>query len=79
MPQLHLYVSNDLAEKIQQEAKTADMSVSRYLATLVKREVDNNWPDRFFEEVVGGWVSDPLPRPLQGEFEHRDELKPEPG
>lgn len=54
MPQLHLYVSNDLAQKIQQEAEAADMSVSGYLASLVKREVVADWPDRFFEEIVGG-------------------------
>ena len=77
MPQLHLYVSNDLAKRIQQEAQAADMSVSRYLANLVKREVVTDWPERFFEEVVGGWLADPLQRPIQGEFECREDLDPE--
>lgn len=77
MPQLHLYVSSDLANKIQQQAQAADMSVSRYLANLVKREVITDWPERFFEEVVGGWMGDPLQRPSQGEFENREELNPE--
>jgi len=77
MPQLHFYVSKDLAEKIQQEAKTADLSVSRYLANLVKREVATDWPERFFDEVVGGWRGDPLQRPPQGEFELREPLNPE--
>ena len=77
MPQLHLYVSNDLAKKIQQEAQAADMSVSRYLASLVKREVITDWPERFFEEVVGGWMGAPLQRPPQGEFERREDLDPE--
>jgi hypothetical protein len=77
MPQLHLYVSDDLAEKIKHEAQAADMSVSRYLANLVKREVFTNWPEMFFEEVVGGWVCDPLQRPPQGEFERRESLDPE--
>ena len=79
MPQLHLYVPYDLAEKIQQEAQAADMSVSRYLANLIKREVAADWPERFFEEVVGGWKGDPLQRPPQGEFEHREYLDPELG
>ncbi|MGD2158055.1 MAG: hypothetical protein PVG32_14360 [Anaerolineales bacterium] len=77
MPQLHLYVSDDLAEKIKHEAQAADMSVSRYIANLVKREVFNDWPEMFFEEVVGGWVGDPLQRPPQGEFERREFLDPE--
>ena len=76
MPQLHLYVSNDLAKKIKQEAQAADMSVSRYLAHLVENEVSTDWPERFFEEVVGGWIGDPLQRPPQAEYEHRESLEP---
>ena len=53
------------------------MSVSRYLANLVEREVITDWPERFFEEVVGGWKGDPLQRPSQGEFERREDLDPE--
>jgi hypothetical protein len=45
----------ELAERIQQEAKAAVMSVSRYLANLVKREIVTDWPEGYFEEVVGGW------------------------
>ena len=78
MPQLHLYVSNDLAKKIQQEAQAVDMSISRYLANLVEREVGTDWPERFFEEVIGGWLGDPLQCPPQGEFENREFLDPEP-
>ena len=78
MPQLHLYVSNDLAKKIQQEAQAVDMSISRYLANLVEREIVTDWPKRFFEEVVGGWMGDPHQRPPQGEFENREYLDPEP-
>ena len=77
MPQLHFYVSNDLAEKIKQAAQVADVSVSRYLANLVKREVAADWPEYFFEEVVGGWVGEPLQRPPQGELEDREYLDPE--
>ena len=77
MPQLHLYVSNNLAQKIQQEAEAADMSVSGYLASLVKREVVTDWPESYFEEVVGGWMGDPLQRPPQGEFELRENVDPE--
>jgi hypothetical protein len=77
MPQLHLYVSKDLAEKIKQEAQAADMSVSSYLANLVKREVVSDWPEKFFEEVVGKWAGDPLVRSPQGEFERREFLEPE--
>ena len=55
MPQLHLYVSEDLAEKIREQAEASGSSVSGYLAKLVRREVPQGWPEGFFERVVGGW------------------------
>jgi hypothetical protein len=76
MPQLHFYVPEDLAEKIRQEAEAANMSVSRYLASLVKREVISGWPDDFFDKVVGGWQGVPLERLPQGEYEHRESIDP---
>jgi len=75
MPQLHFYVPNDVAEKIRQEAEAANMSISRYLASLVKREVASGWPVGFFDEVVGGWQGDPIARPPQGEFEVRETIE----
>jgi hypothetical protein len=43
---------------------------------LVKREVQTEWPERFFEEVVGGWSGERLLRASQGEYEERDTLEP---
>jgi hypothetical protein len=40
----------------------------------VELDAVNEWPKRFFEEVVGGWQGDPLERPEQGHAEHRDRL-----
>jgi hypothetical protein len=31
--------------------------------------IDEEWPEGFFEEVVGGWKGEPLERPDQGWFE----------
>ncbi|WP_313934840.1 MULTISPECIES: DUF2281 domain-containing protein [unclassified Nostoc] len=32
------------------------------------------WMPGFFEEVIGGWVGEPLERPEQGEYETREAL-----
>lgn len=74
MPQLHFYIPQDLAERIQQEAQAAKKSVSSYLAELVKREMAPTWPDGFFEDVVSGWLGEDLQRPPQGEYEQRTAL-----
>lgn len=33
-----------------------------------------SWTPGFFEEVIGGWVGEPLQRSEQGEYEIREEL-----
>lgn len=79
MPQLHLYVTNALAQKVKQKAQQSGLSTSKYLAELIKRDVGSGWPDAFFAEVVGGWQGETLERPSQGEFELRDSLVPTNG
>ena len=74
MPQLHLYVPKELAAEIARQARARGVSVSRYLADLVRREVGGGWPEGFFDEVPGGWVGEPLERPDQGTYELREEL-----
>lgn len=73
MPQLHLYVDDALSEALHREAAAAGASLSRYLATLVQRELHRGWPDGWFEAVVGGWQG-PLDRADQGEYESRQAL-----
>ncbi len=68
MPQLHCYVPDDLAKRLQAKAQQSHLSVSKYLALLIKKEVDNQWPEGYFE-LFGSWQGDPLKRPPQGEYE----------
>ena len=74
MPQLHLYVPDEVAETAKARAKAARKSLSSYLADLVIKEIAGEWPEGFFEEVVGGWQGDPLKRAGQGRAESRDRL-----
>jgi hypothetical protein len=74
MPQLHLFFPVEVAETAKARAKAAGKSLSSYLADLVVNEVAGEWPEGFFEEVVGGWKGEPLVRPKQGRAERRDRL-----
>ncbi len=65
MPQLHLYVPDEVAEKLRQLAEARSMSLSKYLAEIVQRETRTGWPKGYFEEVAGGWI---------GDFEEPEEL-----
>jgi hypothetical protein len=74
MPQLHLYVPDEIADAAKARAKAEGKSLSSYLADLVVSEVAGEWPNGFFERVVGGWKGDPLERPKQARAERRDRL-----
>jgi hypothetical protein len=72
MPQLHLYVPDGVANLVRQRARARKMTVSGYLAELVRREVATRWPTDFFDTVVGGWSGKPLRRPPKARSEARD-------
>lgn len=76
MSQLHCYVPEEIARQAQRRAEQAGLSLSRYLAELVKRDAANadGWPEGYFE-LFGAWQGEPLERPPQGEFEERIALE----
>jgi hypothetical protein len=78
MPQLHVYVSDAIAREARRRAEAEGLSVSRYLARLVQREIGPGWPDGYFESVVGAWEGEPLERAPQGEPESRDPIRTSP-
>ena len=67
MSQLHCYVKDELAKRFQEKAALAHLSVSKYLATLVEREVKNQWPGGYFE-LFGNWRGDPLERSVADDY-----------
>lgn len=66
MPRLNFHVPEDIAEAAKRKAKAAGKSLSSYIADLVMHDVGGEWPEGFFEEVVGGWKGEPLERTDQG-------------
>jgi hypothetical protein len=73
MPQLHCYVTDELAEKLWEKARKSHLSISRYLALLVEQGVENQWPGGYFE-LFGKWKGEPLERPAQGAYEQREDF-----
>ncbi|MEA3411420.1 MAG: hypothetical protein U9R74_07760 [Pseudomonadota bacterium] len=74
MAQLHFYVPDEVAKEIRRRAQQSRLTVSRYLAELVKRETLNEWPEDYFEHVTGQWKGEPLLREPEGEYEDRPGL-----
>jgi hypothetical protein len=71
MPQLHLYVPQDVADELRRRAEAEGMSTSKYLASLVESRVEPAWPANWFERVVGGWQGE-LERAPAGALEDRE-------
>ena len=62
MPRLHLYLPEELAEKVRWRAATEGRSISAYWADLVEKQIADTWPEDYFDNVVGGWVGEPVVR-----------------
>ncbi len=71
MPQLHLYVSESMANAVRRRAESRGQSISRFLSEVVHREMGQGWPDGFFEDVIGGWKGLQPERPSDA-FEERE-------
>ena len=79
MPQLHLYVPDTTAELLKRRAEERGLTLSKYLAELVRQEVDDEeWPEGFFEDVLGAWEGE-LRRSPQGLYEEREDLSDDIG
>lgn len=74
MAQLHVYLPDETADRVRERAVARGLSVSRYLAEVVAKEIRSEWPVGFFERVVGAWAGTPLERAPQGEPERREAL-----
>lgn len=79
MPQLHLYVPDTTAELLKRRAEERGLTLSKYLAEVVRKEADaEEWPEGFFEDVLGAWEGE-LQRPPQGLYEEREDLSDDVG
>jgi hypothetical protein len=74
MAQLHFYVPSEVEDQLRRRADAAGLTLSRYIAQIVRKEIGSGWPDGFFEEVAGGWSGPAQERGDQGTAEVRDRL-----
>ena len=53
MPQLHCYVPETIAQQLRRQAAKTGLSMSAYLAELVKHDVGTGWPEGFESALFG--------------------------
>ncbi|MCA1777965.1 MAG: hypothetical protein LC637_00875 [Xanthomonadaceae bacterium] len=75
MAQLHCYLPDDQAESFRRRAERANMSVSRYLAELARKDMQSSWPENYFEQLFERDDIAPIERGAQGDFGVRTRIK----
>jgi hypothetical protein len=76
MAHLNLYLPDDIAEVLKQEASSARLPLSRYvLSLLVSRGPGAAWPSQYFERECG-FLSEEMAEPEDAPPEPLDELDP---
>ena len=63
MAQLHCSVDEATAARLAEEARKRGLSLSRYLAEIVRRELPEQWPEDYLHAVVGSCASFPIKEP----------------
>lgn len=75
MEAINQVLLNLAPEKQQEVLDFAEFLLSKSPQSgSMQPEKSSNWEPGFFEEVVGGWVGEPLERAEQGEYESREIL-----
>jgi hypothetical protein len=63
MPQMHFSVDDQLAAELTRRAGERGVSLSRYLADLVKEATPSTWPAGYLRGVVGSCANALLEEP----------------
>ncbi len=74
MTQLQCDIPEETATRLQRKAKQMNLSVSRYLAQLIEKDLKAGWPEGYFD-LFGSCKDAPLERPDQGENQIRETLQ----
>ncbi len=54
MGQITIYLDKELETKIKTAAKTSDLSVSKWIADIIKEKISTEWP-KDIVDLAGSW------------------------
>lgn len=69
---LNAHVGKDGMLKLELPLELSDTDLE--VLVVVQPRIQQGWPPNYFEETAGSLADDPLERPAQGDYEHREEL-----
>lgn len=63
MAQLTIYIDDETRRGIEQAARASGMSVSGWVKERLTRSLRSEWPEGYFENVIGSLADDDIQRP----------------
>ena len=67
MPQLAIYVDDELSKKLNKAIRVSRTSRSKWVADLIKAKLEDEWPEGFFE-LAGSWEGDETPEEIMAKI-----------
>jgi hypothetical protein len=58
MAQITIYINNDLESKVKEIAASQKTSISKYISTVIEKNIDNNWNPKI-KNLAGSWSDFP--------------------
>jgi hypothetical protein len=58
MAQITIYINNDLESKVKEIAAAQETSISKYISTVIERNINNNWNPKI-KNLAGSWSDFP--------------------
>jgi hypothetical protein len=69
MPQVSLYIDQDILDKIEKIADIEHLSISKWVSKKVKNALNNNWPANYFS-LYGSIQDNEFIRPKELKFKN---------
>ena len=57
MGQVTIYLENEIENKLKTAAKTSNLSVSKWVANIIREKISTEWPQDVVK-LVGSWKED---------------------
>ncbi|QEI12109.1 ribbon-helix-helix protein, CopG family [Cellvibrio japonicus] len=73
MGQVTIYLEDELEAKMEADAKARKISKSKWIATVIREKLTNEWPHEV-RETAGSWGDFPSLEEIRGET-HSDSLR----
>jgi predicted transcriptional regulator len=67
MPQLAIYIDDNLSKKLDKAIKVSGKSRSRWVADAIEARLQDEWPEDFFE-LAGSWEGEKTPEEIMAQI-----------